>query len=325
MQLPQTLRGARDAFLATAAFYDIKPTTITFESPVIDGCTGILPIAVVNRSPSERSPAALDHLPNVSASGWCVTPHWIEAGPDDVRPGSEYCIVLESADEDSRLVIDHGSAVVVTEHGECYPLVQPAWFRECGESEGPTGEFEIDGSHDEEWLVAVLQWGSEELTKRAEDCILDRAALTEGLAQLRIVVENLGMPARLHQFHYCVNGDHPEMPGAEVVFCELRQRTVTRLPVADLPSVQGWIIQCRRPEGAFTPAFVLTTAGDVLPLDLDVASTKDLAMPPPLPDTDTEDADTGAQTYWSGDDRDDLLAARESTLEWLPLESAVSS
>ena len=66
----------------------------------------------------------------------------------------------------------------------------------------------------------MLQWGSEELTKRAEDCILDRAALTEGLAQLRIVVENLGMPPRLHQFHYCINGDHPEMPGAEVVFCE---------------------------------------------------------------------------------------------------------
>jgi len=324
MQLPQTIREARDAFLVTAAFYDTKPTTITFESPAVGGCPGIFPIAVVDRSHSERPPAALDLLPNVVASGWCIAPYWIEAGPDDIRPGSEHCAVLHSADGDSRLVIDKGCAVVVTENGQCYPLVQPAWFRECGDSEGPIGEFDIDGDQDDEWLIAVLQWGSEELAKEAEDRISDEAALTEGLAQLRIVVENLGIAPRLHQFHYCINGDHPEMAGAEVLFCELRQGTLTRLPAAVLPSAQGWIIQSRRPEGAFTPAFVLTTDGDVLPLDLDVASPKDLAMPTPLPDTDTlENADADGQTDWDDMSRADLLAALESTLEWLPLESAI--
>lgn len=303
MKLPQTVREARDAFLATVAFYDIKPTTIVFEAT------------------SSAGGRLFDQLPHVSVSGWCIAPYWIEEGPDDVRRRSDYCLIDASSDGSSRLVMDRGSAIVVTESGECYPLLQPARLRLLGDSAGPLAKIEID----DEWLIEVLRWGSDEITRVEEERLLVQAALTDGLAQLPAVIKELDIAPRRQQFRSCINGDHPEVPGAEVVFCEQNQ-PLTRVPATHLPSVQGWLIKRRQPEGAFTPMFALTTAGEVYSLDLDGVSTTEPAMPLPLPDFGAlKNARDGGYPGWSEEDLDELVIALRSTLDWLPLERAVSS
>ena len=109
MQSLPTAREARDHFLDEMNRHAIAPEMVDFLSDV-------------------RSEDGLPNvMPNVAITGWCIVPHWVEpSAGDPLQPRSEHCQVLNSADGDSQLVIEHGDALVVTPCGALYPLIQPA-------------------------------------------------------------------------------------------------------------------------------------------------------------------------------------------------------
>lgn len=297
MQLLSTVREARDHFLDEMSRYGVAPEMVDFHSDAARNDCGVPTM-----------------MPNVSTTGWCVIPQWIEPslnGP--LRPRSEFCAVLDSADRDSRLVIEYGDAFVVTPHGVIYPLIQPSALGDIPAPREPAVFVDIDHC-DDEGLIAALQWGADFLACSAIERESETAFAADAVPELMSAVQSLNIAPSLHQFHYCIAGAHPQIPGGRVQFCEIRQQTFTRLPAAGLPPVEGWVVKQRRPEGAYIPEFVVTPAGAILCLDLDLVHPEEVVMPEPL--------------QWPPDDVDDFdaavfLGALEDTLQWLPLEYAI--
>ena len=123
---------------------------------------------------------------------------------------------------------------------------------------------------DDEGLIAAPQWGADFLACSAIERESETAFAADAVPGTDERVQSLNIAPSLHQFHYCIAGAHPQIPGGRVQFCEIRQQTFTRLPAAGLPPVEGWVVKQRRPEGAYILEFVVTPAGAILCLDLDL-------------------------------------------------------
>lgn len=296
MQSLPTAREARDHFIDEINRHAIPPQPVDFlsDAPSSDG----LP----------------NWMPNVATTGWCITPHWIEAATGDpLHQRSEYCVVLNSSDGATQLVIEHGDALVVTPDGSVYTLIQPSALGDIPAPQTPAAVIDVDDC-DSGRLISVLLWGAEFLVQEAEERRADEASMAAAIPKLMTAVQDLNIPASPQQFYYCIPGQHLDLPGGSVQFCEVRQQTVTRLAATGRPEVEGWIVKQRRPQGTYLTEFVVTPAGTIYCLDLDGADPAEVDLPEPLcwPADDLESFEAGT-----------FLAALEDTLEWLPLEHAV--